>query len=159
MKSRIRMVAVMIAVGALAGSAVVPATRAQSSPELKTEEQKTLYAIGLAFSNGLAPFALTEAELEFVKAGLADGVLNHEKKVDLQTYGPKIQELQKTRATAVAAVEKKSGQAFLDKAAAEKGATKTPSGLVITTLKPGTGPAPKATDTLAAWRPCTASSG
>jgi FKBP-type peptidyl-prolyl cis-trans isomerase FkpA/FKBP-type peptidyl-prolyl cis-trans isomerase FklB len=46
----------------------------------------------------------------------------------------------------VAANEKKTGQAFLDKAAAEKGATKTASGLVITTLKAGTGESPKATD-------------
>jgi FKBP-type peptidyl-prolyl cis-trans isomerase FkpA/FKBP-type peptidyl-prolyl cis-trans isomerase FklB len=112
----------------------------------QTEEQKTLYAIGLALSHGLAPFALTEAELELVKSGLSDGVLNRDKKVDLQTYGPKIQELQKTRAGAVAANEKKTGQAFLDKAAAEKGATKTASGLVMTTLKAGTGESPKATD-------------
>ncbi len=123
-------------------------TGSAAGPELKTEEQKTLYAIGLAFSNGLAPFALTAAELEIVKAGMTDGVLGREKKVDLQAYGPKIQELQKARAAAVAAVEKKTGQAFLDKAAAEKGATKTASGLIATTLKAGTGPAPKATDTV-----------
>ena len=49
---------------------------------------------------------------------------------------------------AAADVEKKAGQAYLDKAAAEKGAKKTASGLVITTLKEGTGPAPKATDTV-----------
>ena len=42
--------------------------------------------------------------------------------------------------------EKKAGQAYLDKAAAEKGATRTTSGLIITTLKPGTGASPKATD-------------
>ncbi len=117
-----------------------------AAPELKTEEQKTLYAIGLAFSNGLAPFALTEAELEIVKAGMTDGVLNRDRKVDLQAYGPKIQELQKTRVAAAAVGEKKSGQAYLDKAAGEQGATKTASGLVVTTLKPGTGESPKATD-------------
>jgi FKBP-type peptidyl-prolyl cis-trans isomerase FkpA/FKBP-type peptidyl-prolyl cis-trans isomerase FklB len=119
-----------------------------AAPELKTEEQKTLYAIGLAFSNGLAGFGLSEAELEIVKAGLTDGVMNREKKVDLQAYGPKIQEMQRTRSAALAVTEKKTGQAFLDKAAAEKGATKTASGVVITTLKAGTGPAPKATDTV-----------
>jgi FKBP-type peptidyl-prolyl cis-trans isomerase FkpA len=125
--------------------AVLPAASA-AGQEPKTEEQKTLYAIGLALSQGLASFALTEAELEQVKTGLTDGVLNRERKVDLQTYGPKIQELQKARASVVAAAEKKTGQAYLDKAAAEKGATKTPSGMVITTLKPGTGESPKATD-------------
>jgi FKBP-type peptidyl-prolyl cis-trans isomerase FkpA/FKBP-type peptidyl-prolyl cis-trans isomerase FklB len=134
---RLVAIAVLVAVCS-AGSAAAQAP--------VTEEQKTMYAIGLALSQGLAQFALTEAELELVKSGLTDGVLNRDRKVDLQTYGPKIQELQKSRAAAVATNEKKTGQAFLDKAAAEKGATKTASGLVITTLKPGTGESPKATD-------------
>jgi FKBP-type peptidyl-prolyl cis-trans isomerase FkpA len=134
---RVLSIAAVLAVASLASGA---------SSELKTEEQKTLYALGLAMSNGLASFALTEADLEIVKAGLTDGVLNRDKKVDLQAYGPKIQELQKSRSTVVAAAEKKSGQAYLDKAAGEKGATKTASGLVITTLKAGTGESPKATD-------------
>ncbi len=69
-----------------------------------------------------------------------------EQKVDLQTYSPKVQELQKSRMSAAAAVEKKAGQAFLDKAATEKGATKTASGLIITTTKPGNGASPKPTD-------------
>jgi FKBP-type peptidyl-prolyl cis-trans isomerase FkpA len=117
-----------------------------AEPELKTDEQKTLYALGLLLAQNLATFALSPADLEIVKAGLADGVGNKEKKVDLQTYGPKIQDLQKSRAIAAAAPERKAGQAFVDKAAAEKGAVKTPSGAVVTTLKPGTGPSPAATD-------------
>jgi FKBP-type peptidyl-prolyl cis-trans isomerase len=116
--------------------------------ELKSEEQKTLYAIGLAMSRSLAPFNLSEAELELVKAGLVDGVIHkdQEQKVDMQTYGPKIQELQAARTSVIAAAEKKAGQAFLDKAAADKSATKTASGLVISTIKPGNGVSPKATD-------------
>ena len=117
-----------------------------AGPELKTEDQKTLYAVGLAVSRSLAPFNLTEAELEYVKAGLSDGINGKDSKVDIQAYGPKIQDLQKTRLGAAAAVEKKAGQAYLDKAATEKGATKTASGLIITTTKPGNGAAPKPTD-------------
>jgi len=119
---------------------------AAAGPELKTEEQKVIYAIGLAVSRSLVPFSLTDPELELVKAGIADGVRGNDQKVDLQAYGPKIQELQKARQSVAAAGEKKVGQAFLDKAAAEKGATKTASGLIITTIKPGNGTAPKATD-------------
>ena len=48
----------------------------------------------------------------------------------------------------VAEGEKKAGAVFLAKAASEKGATKTESGIVITTIKPGTGAVPKATDTV-----------
>jgi FKBP-type peptidyl-prolyl cis-trans isomerase FkpA/FKBP-type peptidyl-prolyl cis-trans isomerase FklB len=125
-------------------AAVVPA----SAADPKTEDEKVLYAIGLAFSQNLSWFNLSEAEMKMVEQGLADGVLNKttKPKVDLQTYGPKIQELQRTRMTALAAQEKKVGQAFLDKAAAEKGATKTASGVIVTPLKPGTGPSPAATD-------------
>jgi FKBP-type peptidyl-prolyl cis-trans isomerase FkpA/FKBP-type peptidyl-prolyl cis-trans isomerase FklB len=126
--------------------AVVTTAGGAASPELKTEDQKTLYALGLAISRNLGAFTLSEAELDVVKAGLTDGVLNHKSLVDLQTYGPKIQELQKSRSAAAASVERKSSQAFLDKAAADKSATRTPSGLIITTLKPGTGATPKATD-------------
>jgi len=126
----------------LAAVAVSGAT----GPELKTDDQKTLYALGLVISQNLASFNLSAADLEPVLAGVSDGVLKKEYKVDVQTYAPKISQLQASRAGAAAAVEKKAGQAFLDKAAAEKGATRTPSGLVITTIKPGTGPSPKATD-------------
>src|SRR5262245_66566981 len=48
---------------------------AAASPEVKTEEQKTLYALGLALSQSLSTFALSDKELELVKEGLSDGVL------------------------------------------------------------------------------------
>jgi len=117
-----------------------------AAPELKTDEQKTLYALGLAMSQSLSSFNLTDAELDLVKAGLTDGVLNRQKKVDLETFGPKVQELAKARTAAAAEGEKKSSQAFLEKAAAAKGAVKTASGLVYSEITPGTGDQPKATD-------------
>jgi FKBP-type peptidyl-prolyl cis-trans isomerase FkpA len=146
MMSRSHTLLAVALAAALTGGAVAPAARAQSSPELKTEEQKTLYALGLAIAGSLTPFALSPADLELVKAGITDGVLNHTRQVDVRAYGPKIQELQKARSSVVAAAEQKAGQAIIDKAAAEKGATKTASGLVIVPIKPGTGPSPKATD-------------
>jgi FKBP-type peptidyl-prolyl cis-trans isomerase FkpA len=127
---------------------VLATARAAGPPEIKTEEQKTLYALGLALAGNVGSFGLSEADLEIVKAGLTDGVLHKEPKVDLQTYGPKLQTLQQTRAAVVSAGEKKVGQAFLAKAATETGATKTASGLVIVTLKAGSGPAPKSSDTV-----------
>ena len=128
----------MILVLALAATA--------AGQELKTDEQKTLYALGLVISQNLVPFSLTAVDLDAVKAGMTDGVLKKEPKVDMQAYGPKLQELQTARLAVAAVAEKKAGKAFLDKAAAEKGATRTASGLIITTLKPGTGPSPKASD-------------
>jgi FKBP-type peptidyl-prolyl cis-trans isomerase FkpA len=125
------------------------ATPAWAAPQEPTnDDQKTLYALGLAISQSLGVFTLTEAELDMVKSGMTDGVLKRPQKVDLQTFGPKIQQMQQARAAVVAEQEKKSGAAFLAKAAAEKGATKTESGIIITTIKPGTGASPKAADTV-----------
>jgi FKBP-type peptidyl-prolyl cis-trans isomerase FkpA/FKBP-type peptidyl-prolyl cis-trans isomerase FklB len=117
-----------------------------AAPEPKTEEQKTLYALGLAVSGGLAPFKLSEAELEMVEAGLADGVLNRKRKVDMEAYLPKVQELQRTRVALAADAGKKAARTYLDKAAKEKGVTRTPSGLLYSTIKAGAGASPKATD-------------
>ena len=77
-----------------------------------------------------------------------DGVLKRPSKVELKTYGPKIEQLEKTRTAALAEGEKKAGATFLAKAAAESGATKTESGAILTTLKEGKGANPKATDTV-----------
>ena len=119
-----------------------------AAPEPTTDEQKTLYALGLAISQSLGTFSLSESELDLVKSGIADGVLKKAPKVDLQTFGPKIQQLQQARASVVAEAEKKAGAAFLAKAAAESGAKKTESGAILTTIKEGNGATPKITDTV-----------
>ena len=124
-----------------------------------TDDQKTLYALGFTLSRSLASFKLTPEELGFVQEGLADGVLNREKKADPAEFMSKIQALQQARMAAVADEEKKAGEAYAAKAATEKGATKTESGLVYMEVAPGTGEQPKATDTVPTMRkrPCAAS--
>ncbi len=114
--------------------------------EPKTEEEKTLYAIGIAVSQSLEPFALSEAELEMVKAGLSDGVAKKPSRVDMQTYLPKLQALAQARAAKVAQGEKQAGDAYLAKAAAEAGAKKTESGAIVIPVKEGSGARPKAAD-------------
>ena len=123
---------------------VVPVFAA--SPEFATEEQKTFYALGFMMSQSLSQFMLSEAELEMVKAGLSDGVLKRSAKVDVKQIMPKVQQLTQSRSAVAAEAEKKAGAAYLAKAAGEKGATKTDSGLVITTIKAGEGSSPKKTD-------------
>jgi FKBP-type peptidyl-prolyl cis-trans isomerase FkpA/FKBP-type peptidyl-prolyl cis-trans isomerase FklB len=126
--------------------AVVATAVPAVAQELKSDDDKTLYAIGVVLADRLAPFALSAGELELVQAGLADAVLGRERKVDPRGQMAQIHRLRSARAATVAAVEKKSGDAYVAKAAAATGARKTDSGLVVTTLKAGTGPSPKATD-------------
>jgi len=133
---------------ALALTLALPAGARAASPDLKTEEQKTLYTLGLLISRSLGAFSLSEAELALVQAGVADGVMKREQKLDVQVYGPKVKELQEARLSASSVTEKKVGQAYLDKAATDKGAVRTSSGLIVTTIKPGTGATPRPTDTV-----------
>ncbi len=117
-----------------------------AQPTPKTEEDKTLYALGVLISRNLQPFALTAKELEMVEAGITDGVQDKSSLEDLESYSPKLQELQKARMATLAEKEKAAGVAYLAKAAAETGATRTASGIVIKTLTAGTGASPAAAD-------------
>jgi FKBP-type peptidyl-prolyl cis-trans isomerase FkpA/FKBP-type peptidyl-prolyl cis-trans isomerase FklB len=116
--------------------------------DLATDEQKALYAIGVAVSQSLKDLSLSESELEILKSGMTDGVLNRPLKLDPKTVAPKVQEMVQARAKVIGDKEKKAGAAFLAKAAAEDGAKKTASGAIVTTLKEGKGPSPKASDTV-----------
>src|SRR2546425_13345727 len=108
-------------VSALALLLTAASPLAAASPEVKTEEQKTLYALGLALSQSLSTFALSDKELELAKEGLSDGVLVREHKVEVQPYMPKIQELQKSRMAAAATNAKNAGGTHLAMAAAWRG--------------------------------------
>ena len=112
---------------------------------LTTDDQKTIYAVGLSMAQNLSPLGLSRAELEIVKQALTDAAAG--KPADrTEHWGPKINAFAQARAAKAAAEEKTKSKAYLDKAAAEPGATRTPSGLVYRELAAGTGASPKATD-------------
>lgn len=117
-----------------------------TAPKLDTDDQKTLYALGLLLGRNIKPFALKPEELAIVKAGLTDAVTDAKPQVELETYGPKVNELAQKRAAAGSEEAKKKGQEFLDNAAKQKDAIKTPSGIVIRTITPGSGASPGPTD-------------
>jgi len=117
-----------------------------SAPKLETEDQKTLYALGLLLGRNIKPFALKPDELAIVKAGLSDAVADSKPQVELETYGPKVNELAQKRAAAGADDAKKKGQEFAEKISNEKDATKTASGVVIRTVTPGSGASPTVDD-------------
>jgi FKBP-type peptidyl-prolyl cis-trans isomerase FkpA len=129
------------------------APKAQTPAELKTDDEKTVYALGhMLGKNALGPMKLTPAEIEIVKRGLDDAVAGKTPAVPLETFGPKVQAFAQQRASAASAAqlgpEKEKGKAFAEKAAQESGAVKTPTGLVVQHQSPGTGKMPVVTDTV-----------
>jgi FKBP-type peptidyl-prolyl cis-trans isomerase FkpA len=117
-----------------------------SAADPQTDDQKTLYALGIALSRNLAAFDLTEEEFTFVSQGMSDGVLKKEPKVDAQTYQTKIQAFARARQQAAAEKEKTAGKAYLEKAKKETGVEALPSGLLYKETQAGTGKQPAATD-------------
>lgn len=112
----------------------------------KTEEEKTLYALGLWLGQKVSMFNLSAAELAFVNAGLKDSATGAKERVKLEDYANRLNDLAQSRVKAAAEKRKAADKAFADKAAKEKGAQSFPSGLVYQELKPGKGASPKATD-------------
>jgi len=119
--------------------------KAPAPPGTLTDEQKTIYAIGLSMSQSLSSLDLSPAEVEILKRAFSDAAAG-KPAVKLEDYTPKFQAFSQSRSARAAAKQKIVAKAYLDKAALEQGATKTPSGLVYRELVPGTGPSPKATD-------------
>ena len=131
--------AALLALTAIAAPAV-----AQKAPS--TDDEKTLYALGLSVARSLESFQLKPAELEFVLAGLRDEIGEAEPKVSLEEFGPRIRTLAESRTQAAAAEERVAGQEFLAQEAAVSGATKTESGLVKRVLVKGDGESPQPND-------------
>ena len=112
----------------------------------KTDEQKTFYAIGQTVFRSLGVFSLTPAEFEIVKQGLTDSFAGKQSDVDPTAYTQKVQELAKARRKVAGEKQAEAGKGFLEKAAKEKGAVKTESGMVYLSLAEGKGNSPKAND-------------
>ncbi|HEV8629979.1 MAG TPA: FKBP-type peptidyl-prolyl cis-trans isomerase [Thermoanaerobaculia bacterium] len=136
--------------GAPAAKAAPPATTVpvDAQLQLQSEQQKTLYALGLALAQSLDRLNLQESEVAYLLHGFEDGVLGRSPKVSLDEYGPKVQALGKERVAAAAERERTKARDFLAKMAGEPGARKTDSGIIIFAEQEGTGPNPKKTDTV-----------
>jgi len=114
----------------------------------KTDDEKTLYSIGVLIAKQLEVFNLAPAELDMVKRGLADATSSKKLVAEPEQYQQKINQLAQARMKVSAEKQKEKSKDFLDKAAKEKGAQKTASGLVYVPIKEGAGAEPKDTDTV-----------
>jgi FKBP-type peptidyl-prolyl cis-trans isomerase FkpA len=129
-------------------SSAPPPAATEQAPGPQSDTEKTIYALGVAISSNVGQFKLTSDELALVADGLRDGVLGNTLKVDMQTYGPRIQFLADERATAAAGAEKQAADAWLAEQAALPGAQRSPSGVIFISMTDGTGENPSATSTV-----------
>jgi FKBP-type peptidyl-prolyl cis-trans isomerase FkpA len=144
-KNAARYAIVLISLGSMVACKQNSGTGGESA-KLETEDQKTLYALGLLIGRNVKPFALKPEELSIVKAGLTDSVNGAKPQVEIDTYGPKVNELADRRSSAGLDETKKKGQEFADNVAKQKDASTTPSGIVIRSITAGSGPNPAPDD-------------
>ena len=130
-----------------AAAAATANTAPESAPGLGTDEEKTVYAVGLQVYRSLTQLDLSPAELELIQRAFADAAAG-KPAVDLNEWGPKFQAFGQARAARVKEKQKVVSDAYLAKAAAEPGALKTESGLIYRDLQAGTGASPQASDTV-----------
>lgn len=106
---------------------------------LETEDQKTLYAMGLALAQSLENLPLTGEEVVLVERGLSDALALREPRVDLNEYRTQIVSFRTER---LSREQRAAGQAFLAGALETPGALQTESGLVFSELEAGDGASP-----------------
>ncbi len=122
----------------------VPALAAQP----QTDDQKTLYALGVHMTKQLSIFNLSVEEYEFVKQGMTDAAAGKALAAEPEAYMQNINVLAMTRMQAAAQKQKELAKPYLENAAKEQGAEKTASGLVYRQIAAGNGAAPKASDSV-----------
>ena len=113
---------------------------------VETEDDKTIYAMGVNLARNMDHLPLSRSEQEILQAGFADGVYKREPKVDTVRYGRRAEGLFARRKAGRSELEREAAEAFLAEAAAMEGAVRSDSGLVMTVLSPGDGPSPGPAD-------------
>lgn len=120
-----------------------------SAVKLKTEDDKTFYAMGFMLGSNLQRLNLNDHELSALYKGIVASAKSEKPEVEMQVYQPKIQEMFKKRMEAVSVKQKTDGKSYLDSYIKKNPkAKKTASGLVYEMIKEGTGKSPTATDTV-----------
>lgn len=143
--SGMRLRALLALLVLLPASVLAQAPPAAGTGVPQTDEEKTLYAVGLVMARSLRQFDLNPAEVEFVRRAIADALAG-KPAVELEEWGPKIQALVNERGARIVGREKEAAATYLAKAAAAAGSVKTESGIVYSETTAGTGASPTAAD-------------
>lgn len=138
--------ALLIAGVCLTGACKKEEAKPAAAAAPTTDDEKTVYTIGVMMGKQLPRLQLSERELDMLVRGLRSVSRGGKAEFETDPFLPKVEALARARGAAGAAATKKVGEAFRDTAAQEAGALRHPSGLVTKTIKAGNGPSPKASD-------------
>jgi FKBP-type peptidyl-prolyl cis-trans isomerase FkpA len=116
----------------------------------ETDDERIVYALGVVLGQNVGDsvtiFSLTPAERTLMLDGMRDALDDAPIRVEMELYGPQIQDLADRRMTAGTDIERAAAAEFADAIAAEAGAERTATGLVYVQVTPGDGAMPEAAD-------------
>jgi FKBP-type peptidyl-prolyl cis-trans isomerase len=122
---------------------LAPFPAAPAEITLESEDDKAIYILGHAVARQLADYSLTDREFEVMLYGLREGVSGKEPRYKPEDYERKLTAIFVSR---IVTKQKLAGKAYMEKAAAEPGAQKSPSGVIMTIQEPGSGAGPTTSD-------------
>jgi len=129
------------------GMAATSPSRAAVRAALSSENTAAFKALGFNIGSQLGELNVLDVEeVDAMLTGMRSQILGEEPSDPLSVYVPMASELLRAKQAAAAEKSSAAGLAVLEGAAAEEGATKTASGLVVQTLTEGSGASPSATD-------------
>jgi len=113
--------------------------------DLKTDDDKAFYSLGVMFGGRLKDVKLSANELALVKQGLSDSATGKKPLIKAADHRAAIDKIFKGRITEAVKVAKDDGKKYRD---GLKGYQKTASGLMYKIERPGSAKKPGATDTV-----------
>lgn len=141
----------VLAMGILAG-----AVSAAEPAALTTQKEKVSYSIGITLGENWKKQSI-DVDVALVSKGLQDAISSgkpllttEEIQKTLTAFQTELAAQQQERAKVMGDKNKKEGEAFLTANKKKEGVVTLPSGLQYKVLKEGTGPSPKAADTVTA---------
>jgi FKBP-type peptidyl-prolyl cis-trans isomerase FkpA len=123
-----------------------------SSMEFANDDERIIYALGVVLAQNIAELNLTENEFDVAAEGMRDVIRGADPRIEMEVYGPQIERFANQRIDAAASLgaapEREASAVFADEIAAEPGAERLPSGVILVPMTEGDGANPVATDTV-----------
>lgn len=117
-----------------------------AEPPLPTADARTLYTLGQLISRTLENFTLTAEELDYVRLGLEDGVLQRDPKVNLAAEAPRLHEMQTARRSAQLEQQRSQAAQYLATTAAAPNVIRYDNGILVEPVVEGAGATPSTND-------------